>query len=185
MSDPADERPKPALLLHACCAPCTTSPVERLRGEYDVTAYFYNPNIHPREEYDRRLDETRRYCEEISIPLVVGPCDVENWDKLTAGLEDEPEGGERCTVCIGMRLEQTARYAAANGFDRICTVLTVSPHKNADLVARLGEQAASRELVLFLPRDFKKKDGFRRSLELSRQHHLYRQHYCGCRYSIR
>jgi predicted adenine nucleotide alpha hydrolase (AANH) superfamily ATPase len=176
---------RPKLLLHICCAPCTTSPVERLRQEYDITAFFYNPNIYPEEEYHRRLEEARRYSAEIGLPFVEGPFDPERWAELTAGLETEPEGGRRCRVCIEMRLETAARYAHEQGFDALATVLTVSPHKNAAIIEEIGKGVGEREEILFLHSDFKKKDGFRRSLELSKLHDLYRQDYCGCEPSLR
>jgi predicted adenine nucleotide alpha hydrolase (AANH) superfamily ATPase len=179
----ATERPR--LLLHVCCAPCTTAPVERLRDEYEIIAFFYNPNIYPREEYVRRLEEARRYCAEIGLPLIEGPFDPERWAELTAGLEGELEGGRRCRVCIEMRLRTAAMYAGEHGFDALATVLTVSPHKNAAMVEEIGGRAVAEEKVVFLARDFKKKDGFRRSIELSKLHELYRQDYCGCEPSLR
>ena len=185
MTEPAESKGKPKLLLHVCCAPCTTSPVERLKDEYEITAFFYNPNIYPREEYYRRLEETRKYCGEIGIPMVEGPFDPERWAELTTGLEDEPEGGRRCRVCIEMRLEAAAGHARENGFDAVCTVLTVSPHKNAKMVEEIGKLVSEQEQIVFLPQDFKKKEGFKRSIELSRTHELYRQDYCGCEPSLR
>ena len=176
---------KPKLLLHICCAPCTTAPVERLKNDYEISALFYNPNVYPPEEYARRLEEARRYCEEIRLPLIEAPYEPERWSERIAGLEDEPEGGLRCRECIGLRLDVAARYAGEFGFDFLCTVLTVSPHKSAAMVEEIGCAAAAREEVVFLPQDFKKKDGFRRSVELSHTHGLYRQDYCGCEPSLR
>lgn len=185
MTRPNSSDRRPRLLLHVCCAPCTTSPVEWLKDEYEITAFFYNPNIYPREEYYRRLEETRKYCGEIGVQLAEGPFDPERWVELTRGLENEPEGGERCRICIEMRLDTAARYARENGFDVVCTVLTVSPHKNARMVEEIGKSVGEREQIVFLPQDFKKKDGFRRSIELSHVHELYRQDYCGCEPSLR
>ncbi len=173
------------LLLHVCCAPCTTATVERLRDEYDVTAFFYNPNIFPKEEYDRRLAETTRFCEAIGLPLEIGAYDPDTWLARTRGLQDEPEGGRRCRVCFGLRLRVAASYARGNGFDALATTLTISPHKDAATINELGELIGAEAGIEFLARDFKKRDGFRRSVELSHQHGLYRQDYCGCAASIK
>jgi len=175
------------LLLHVCCAPCATAPIERLRsrGRYEITAFFYNPNIYPRREYELRLDQARRLCLSVGMELAIGPYEPDRFDAAVAGLEDEPEGGRRCRRCFELRLTETARYARLHGFEVFAATLTVSPHKSAKLINELGAAAAGKEGLEFLAEDFKKRDGFRRSVELSREHDLYRQNYCGCRHSMR
>ena len=176
---------KRKLLLHICCAPCATAPLERLSGEFEITAFFYNPNIYPREEYDRRLSEVQSFFRETGVKLIEGPFDPETWEERTAGLQDEPEGGRRCRNCIELRLQVVAEYASRNGFEAFCTTLTISPHKNASMIHEIGSELQRLIGVEFLLEDFKKKDGFRRSVELCREHGLYRQDYCGCAPSLR
>ncbi len=173
------------LLFHICCAPDATVVAERLAPDYDITGYFYNPNIHPESEYRMRVDEMEELSLKIGLKLIVGPYDADNWYKLVRGLEDEPEGGARCEICFRMRMESTAKVARERGFDLFTTVLTVSPHKNAELINAIGTEAAEKYGVRFLPSNFKKKDGFKRSIELSKVYSLYRQNYCGCVYSMR
>ena len=174
---------KPKLLLHICCAPDASVVFERLKPEYEITGYFYNPNIHPQEEYELRANETKRLAEIMHIPLAKAPNDTDRWFGLVKGMEHLPEKGERCTVCIRMRMEQAARFCAENGFDMFTTVLTVSPHKNADLINSIGDEMAAKFDVKYMEANFKKKDGFKRSLELCRKYNIYRQNYCGCVYS--
>lgn len=176
---------KPSLLLQACCAPCTTHPYRLLSEEYRVTVYFYNPNIHPAAEYEKRLREIEAFAARWRFPLMVGPYDDERWDQLIRGLEREPEGGKRCLVCYRMRMEETARLAREAGFGLFSTALSVSPHKNAAAINRIGTELASVHGVSFLEADFKKKDGFKISCSISREEGFYRQSYCGCRYSMR
>ncbi|GBE18555.1 hypothetical protein BMS3Abin16_01159 [archaeon BMS3Abin16] len=171
------------LLLHICCAPCSTEAVTRLLSGHEVTGFFYNPNIHPREEYDLRRRELEKYADEQNIPLIFSDYDVEHWTDLTGGLESEPEGGRRCTVCFQMRLEKTADVAAELGFDAFTTTLSISPHKNSAVINAVGAQASAKYGVSFLAEDFKKKDGFKKSVESSKLHGLRRQSYCGCVYS--
>jgi len=171
------------MLLHICCAPDATVVIERLSPEYDLTGYFYNPNIHPKREYYLRLEEMKKLAERLNLQLVWDEYDVDRWFALTRDLKDEPEGGRRCEVCFRMRLERAADYAKANGFDIFTTVLTVSPHKKAEVINRIGEEIANEYEVQFLSANFKKKDGFKRSVELSKKFGLYRQDYCGCVYS--
>jgi len=175
---------KPKMLLHACCAPCSSSVVERLQDDYDLTIFYYNPNIHPEKEYRIRRDELVRWCDELNLPLMVSDYDPQSWHDYIAGYEQEPERGERCTLCYQMRLERTARQAVAGGFDVFSTVLSISPHKDALRINRLGNQVAERFGSVFYQADFKKKGGFQRSLELSREWGFYRQNYCGCCYSL-
>jgi predicted adenine nucleotide alpha hydrolase (AANH) superfamily ATPase len=171
---------KPKLLLHICCAPDATVAIERLSPEYEVEAFFYDPNIHPKEEYDQRLAEMSKVAERNAIPLHEGAYDDSRWFDLASDLMDEPERGRRCEVCFRMRLESTAAFAREHGFQAFATILTVSPHKDANLVNRLGKEAGERFGIPYLPTDLKKKDGFKRSLKLSREFRLYRQDYCGC-----
>jgi predicted adenine nucleotide alpha hydrolase (AANH) superfamily ATPase len=171
-------------LLHVCCAPDATVAIERLSQDYAVETFFYNPNIHPREEYEKRLAEMRKVAERYGVPLHEGPYDEARWFDLARGLMDEPERGRRCETCFRMRLEATAAFARDRGFQAFAATLTVSPHKDANLVNRLGKEAGERFGVAYLATDLKKKDGFKRSLELSRELALYRQDYCGCLSSL-
>lgn len=174
---------KPRMLLHICCAPDATVVIERVSPEYEITGYFYNPNIHPKREYYLRLEEMKRLAQGMGIELVCEEYDLDRWFALTRDLKDEPEGGRRCEVCFRMRLERAADYAKMNGFDMFTTVLTVSPHKKAEVINRIGEEIAREYEIPFLSANFKKKDGFKRSVELSKEFDLYRQDYCGCVYS--
>ncbi|MDM7925521.1 MAG: epoxyqueuosine reductase QueH [bacterium] len=173
------------LLLHACCAPCGTHPFTVLREAFDVTVYFDNPNIFPESEYRARLDEIRALGDRWNFPVETAEYDAGNWRYAIRGLEDEPEGGKRCRVCFRFRLERTAERAAASGMDAFATTLTVSPHKNAALINRIGSEIGPLTGVTFIAADFKKQDGFRKSCALSREAGLYRQDYCGCEFSLR
>ncbi len=174
---------KPKLLLHACCAPCATSVIERLKEKYDVELFFYNPNIHPKREYAIRLDEIKRLCNYHKINLAIGDYDVDRWFRMTKVFKSEPEGGKRCTVCYAMRMFETAKLAKEKGFDYFTTTLSVSPLKDYRRIKRIGEQLSLKFGVKFEDTDFKKKDGFKRSVELSKEFGFYRQDYCGCVYS--
>ena len=179
----------PKLLLHSCCAPCSSYVLEYLSEYFEIIDFFYNPNISPEEEYRFRADELRRLTAEMPfrnpVSFIEGVYDPERYEDAIKGLEGEPEGGERCRVCFRLRLEEAAREAAARGCDWFTTTLTISPLKNADLLNEIGEEAGKAAGVRFLPCDFKKKDGFKRSTELSAVYDLYRQSYCGCIYSKR
>lgn len=172
---------RPRLLLHSCCGPCSSSVLERLADFFDVTVYYYNPNIYPETEYRRRAEEQARLLERLGIPMIEAAYEPAEFEAI--GLGEEPEGGARCQACYALRLGQTARYAAAHGFEWFCTTLSVSPHKNAVWLNELGQTMAERCGLSWLPSDFKKKNGFLRSLQLSEQYGLYRQSWCGCRYS--
>ena len=174
---------KKKLLLHTCCAPCSTAVLVRLRDMYDITGYFYNPNIHPDQEHRVRLDEAREFFRRKGFPLIAGAYEEARWHERVTGHEQDPERGERCTICYRMRLEKTAVSARALGFDLFGTVLTISPHKDARRINALGTEIGERAWIHFLTADFKKKDGFKRSTEISRREGLYRQNYCGCIYS--
>lgn len=184
---------KNRLLLHSCCGPCSTSCVERLAPVYKVTVFFYNPNITDKEEYEKRkqtqIDFLRQYNEKLPpedrIKFIEGEYMPEEFFDAAAGLESEPEGGLRCTECFRLRLERTAQAAIRTGNQIFGTTLTVSPHKNYSLVSAIGCELANRYGLEFLDMDFKKKAGFQRSIQMSREYGLYRQNYCGCRFSKR
>ena len=174
------------LLLHSCCAPCSSACLERLKDIFDITVLYYNPNIDSDEEYQKRKAEQIRFLEETGWAKFID-CDheKERFVKMAQGLENEPERGKRCYLCYGMRLERTAETAKKLGFDYFATTLTLSPHKNAEWLNELGEWAAKKHFVKYLPTDFKKKGGYQRSLQLSKEYGLYRQDFCGCSYSKR
>jgi predicted adenine nucleotide alpha hydrolase (AANH) superfamily ATPase len=177
---------RPRLLLHACCGPCASSVLEALAGRFDITLLYYNPNIRPKAEYEKRLFWLRRLLEEAdlagSVPLLVPGYDDEAFAAAAAGLEDEPEGGSRCTACFRLRLTKTAELAAAGGFEFFCSTLSVSPHKDAVRINALGRELEEALGVRWLPSDFKKRNGYLRSTEISARYGLYRQSYCGCDY---
>lgn len=175
------------LLLHVCCAPCSSHVLEMLAETYDITVFFYNPNITEREEYKKRIAELRRFVQEApfakNVDIVEGDYEPERFFEMAKGLESEPERGARCYKCYALRMKKAALYAKAHGFDLFTTTLSISPHKNAAWLNEIGE-ALSREIgVEYLYSDFKKKNGYARSIELSREYNLYRQDYCGCVYS--
>ena len=175
---------RPRLLLQACCGPCSSYVLEYLTRYFDVTVLFYNPNIRPEAEYEKRLAALRQLLSAMPMdhpPALVEPgWRGEEFMAAVKGLEGEPEGGARCAVCFRLRLAETARLAAAGGYDFFGTTLTISPHKNAPLINRIGEELAGRYGVAWLPSDFKKRNGYLRSIQLSKQYGLYRQDYCGC-----
>lgn len=179
----------PSLLLHCCCAPCSSYTLEYLSQYFNITVYFYNPNISPAEEYQKRVDELKRLITELQpvhpILYEAAPYDPALFYKEVRGLEKEPEGGARCFVCYRLRLEESARIAREKGFDYYTTTLTISPLKNATKLNEIGEELSGIYGVKHLPSDFKKKGGYQRSIVLSREHNLYRQNYCGCVFSKR
>ncbi len=183
---------RPSVLLHSCCGPCSTAVIERLLSDYSITVFFYNPNITEADEYELRLDAQRSVIDRFNgggrfiidrIGLVEGAYRPDIFLHSVRGLEDEPEGGARCSVCFRLRLEETARRAKLGGYDFFATTLTVSPHKNYPLISQIGREIADSYGIGFLDMDFKKKAGFQRSIELSKEFGLYRQNYCGCRFS--
>lgn len=181
-----DNQNKPTLLLHACCAPCTSAVLEYLDKYFAVTLFFYNPNIAPESEFDFRLEELKRLVVEMklqNINIVTPQYNPKEFEDMAAGLHDIPEGGMRCKKCYRLRLKAAVEYAAENHFDYVTTTLSVSPHKNADWLNEIGMELAESCDAKYLCSDFKKKEGYKRSIELSRQYHLYRQNYCGCIYS--
>ena len=171
------------LLLHVCCAPCSTHVIEVLKKEYELTLFFYNPNVEPINEYSLRLEAAEKYAEEIGIPIIVGDYDSIEWHNAVKGHENDSEGGERCGICFRYRLEKTAELAKQKGFELFTTTLTVSPYKNAELINQIGKEFAEKYGVEFLESDFKKENGYIHSIELSKEHDLYRQDYCGCLWS--
>lgn len=179
--------PRPTLLLHACCAPCSSAVLEYLTQYFDVSLLYYNPNIAPYAEYQKRLAELERLIAQMPLahPPRLVPCayDGQAFDRAAAGLEREPEGGARCLRCYRLRLEEAARTARDLGLDYFTTTLSISPLKNAQALNRIGEELGERYGVKHLPGDFKKREGYKRSIQLSREYGLYRQDYCGCVYS--
>ena len=177
----------PRLLLHVCCAPCSSAVLEYLTQYFSITLLYYNPNIAPYEEYQKREAELRRLVSQMEMvhPVELLPCDYDGqaFVEATRGLEKEPEGGKRCEECFRLRLRYAAREAARLGFDYYTTTLSISPLKNAPLLNRLGEEIGAEFGVAHLPSDFKKKNGYKRSVELSKEYSLYRQDYCGCVFS--
>lgn len=183
-----EENKKPKMLLHSCCGPCSSAVIFVLKNDYDITVLYYNPNIYPEEEYLKRKHEQIKLIESLNkegenIKLLDVEYDPENYEKFVCGLEKEKEGGARCTKCFELRLRKTAKLAKENGFDIFATTLTVSPHKNAPLINSIGESISKEMGEPYLVSDFKKKDGYKRSIELSKKYELYRQNYCGCKYS--
>ena len=192
----------PSLLLQVCCAPCSSYCLEYLREDFHVTVLYYNPNISERAEFEKRKDEEKRLIEEYNrqveeqdfdgmnstdraqkIDILECAYDGEVYEKAVRGLEGCPEGGDRCTVCFALRLGKTAELAATGGYDCFTTTLTISPLKDAARLNRIGEEMGEKYGVRWLPSDFKKKNGYKRSIELSHRFGLYRQNYCGCRFS--
>ena len=176
----------PSLLLHSCCAPCSSHCLSVLAPLAKVTVLYFNPNIFPVEEYEKRKSEQMRFIKEAYPQVKVCDCDYDHTLFLAAvkGLEGEKEGGARCTECFRLRLTAAARAAKTLGCDMFATTLTVSPHKNASLINEIGREIQAREGVEFLPSDFKKKEGYKHSILLSRRYSLYRQNYCGCEFSL-
>ena len=172
------------LLLHSCCAPCSSACLERLAEVFSVTVLYYNPNIDEREEYEKRKAEQIRFLKETGWAKILD-CDYENeaFEAMAKGLEEEPERGKRCYLCYELRLEKTAKVAKEKGFEWFCTTLSLSPYKNAEWLNEIGRRVGEEYGVRFLPSDFKKKGGYHRSVALSNEYGLYRQDFCGCRFS--
>ncbi len=183
------EGKKPKLLLHACCAPCSSYVLEYLSSIFDITLFYYNPNISPRDEYDTRYSELHRLVLDMglseNIKFEEAEYTPELFLQIASGLEELPEGGERCKRCYALRLRATAEKAKKGGYDYFTTTLSISPYKNAQWLCEIGGQLASEFGVEYLYSDFKKKNGYKRSIELSQKYGLYRQDYCGCIYSKR
>ena len=180
-----DKRQKPKLLLHVCCAPCSSHCLEVVEPFFDVTVFFYNPNISPKTEYDKRLLEEQKFVKiaHPNVKVVEAEYDSQSFFDIAKGLEDLPEGGERCHKCYELRLKKTAQFARDNNFDFFTTTLTVSPYKNSQVLNEIGANVAKQYGVKYLFSDFKKQNGYLHSIELSHKYNLYRQNYCGCIYS--
>lgn len=180
------EKP-PRLLLHSCCAPCSSYTLEYLSRYFDITVYYFNPNISPKQEFDKRFEEQKRLISQMpfknSVTLVEGDYNYDDFLEIAKGLENIAEGGERCFRCYKMRLESTARLAKEQGFDYFCTTLSISPLKNSQKINELGFEIEEKYGVKWLPSDFKKREGYKRSIQLSREYSLYRQNFCGCVFS--
>lgn len=176
---------KPKLLLHTCCAPCSSSVIERLNNYFNITVFYYNPNIEPEEEYLKRKEEQKRFLKEINKNINFLDCDYEHEEFINIAKEKEdlPEGGKRCHDCYRLRLLKTAQKASVLNFDYFGTTLTVSPYKNSQILNQLGKEISEELNIKYLYSDFKKKEGYKRSIELSKEYNLYRQNYCGCIYS--
>ena len=179
------EEKRPSLLLHSCCGPCSSYVMEYLARHFDITILYYNPNIAPESEFTFRAEEQKRLIDEmgLGVKYQLGKYDPESFYALAEGHEDEPEGGERCFKCFRLRLEETAKIAKEGNFDYFTTTLSISPHKNAQVLNELGKEIGDTFGIPYLFSDFKKKNGYRRSCELSVEYNLYRQDYCGCVFS--
>ena len=176
-----------SLLLHSCCAPCSSYVLEYLSNYFRITIFYYNPNIYPIEEYSKRVEEQKGLIKALQtkypVEFIEGQYDSDSFYALAKGFEDEKEGGERCFRCYELRLEKAAIIAQQNNFDYFTTTLSISPYKNAQKLNEIGERLAEKYAVKYLNSDFKKKNGYKRSIELSKEYGLYRQEYCGCVFS--
>ena len=177
------------LLLHACCAPCSSAVLERLSNFFKITIFYYNPNITNKDEYHKRVLEVKKFISEFktkyAISFIEGKYDPDRFFAISKGLENEPERGRRCYKCYKLRLEETARVASSLGYRNFCTTLTLSPYKNSNWLNEIGSELNKKYESNYLYSDFKKKNGYKRSIELSHEYNLYRQDYCGCVYSLR
>ena len=176
---------RPSLLLHACCAPCSSYCVEYLSQYFDITLYYYNPNIESQEEFDKRFKEFEKIEQRFNVKVVEETYNAKEFYDSVKGYEDCKEGGDRCTICYRLRLQKSLDYAEKNHFDYFASTLSISPYKDAKRLNEIGEEISKDSKVLYLVNDFKKKGGYLRSTELSKEMDLYRQDYCGCIYSIR
>lgn len=175
------------LLLHVCCAPCSTHAIDYLREKYNVVLFFPNSNIYPEEEFEKRAENARKIAGIFNLKIIIGDYDYDEWLNFIKGLEKEPEKGKRCWKCFEFNLGETAEKARESGFDCFATTLTISPHKDSNKIFEIGNklEKENKEKIKFLATDFKKHDGFKHSVELSKEHNLYRQNYCGCEFSLR
>lgn len=184
-----NDKKVPSLLLHSCCAPCSSYVIEYLSNYFNITVFYYNPNIYPEEEYVKRVDEEKNFISEFKtkykVDFIEGNYDTNKFYSIAKGFEDQREGGERCFRCYELRLKQTAAVAKDKGYDYFTTTLSISPYKNAQKLNEIGERVGKEYDMQYLYSDFKKKNGYKRSIELSREYNLYRQDYCGCIFSQR
>ncbi len=176
---------KKKLLMHSCCGPCSTACIERLKPFFDITVIYYNPNIEPMEEYLHRKEVQKELLRKLEIPFIESDYENDLFLEKTKSLAFEPEGGKRCPVCFSLRLSYTAKIAKERDFDYFTTTLTVSPHKNSQIINQIGKEVEEKIGIRYLVADFKKRDGYKRSIELASEYNLYRQNYCGCHYSRR
>ncbi len=179
------ENNKPKLLLHICCAGCGAYISQLLSKKLEVALFYFNPNIFPKAEYEKRLTETKKVCGRFNLELLVGDYKYNDWLEAIKGREDALEKGERCLICYRWRLAETAKLAKAKKYGLFATTLTISPYKNALAISAIGNELADNLGINFFDQDFKKQDGFKKSILLSRELGLYRQNYCGCEYSIK
>jgi len=171
------------MLLHTCCAPCAIYVVQELAKEYDLALYYYNPNIHPTDEYQKRLNEIIRWAKKNDLKLIEAKYDTDRWSDTVKGLEQAPEGGERCEVCYELRMRETVQYAKDNSFDVFGTTMSISPHKRADKLNEIGTKLANEYEFEYFSANWKKNDGFKIACKLSKEEDFYRQDYCGCTFS--
>ncbi len=180
---------RPKLLIHSCCAPCSSYVLEYLSQYFEITIFYFNPNIYPEGEYNRRVEEQKQLIQAMPLTSKVKFCQGEyrpqEYYQAIKGLEKEPEGGDRCFVCYEMRLREAAQLAREGGYEYFTTTLSISPHKKSEKLNEIGSRLAAEFEVAYLPSDFKKKNGYKRSIELSKEYNLYRQDYCGCIFSMR
>lgn len=178
---------KPSILLHSCCAPCSSYVIERVLKYFKIIVFYYNPNIEPKEEYEKRKETQKKLITKLSkkneISFIEADYNNDLYHEYIKGFEEEKEGGKRCLECFKLRLLTTGVYAKNNDIDYFTTTLTVSPHKNCQIINELGKEIANNLNIKFLPADFKKNNGYKKSIELSQKYNLYRQNYCGCQYS--
>ncbi|KOF56072.1 MULTISPECIES: epoxyqueuosine reductase QueH [Clostridium] len=181
------ENKVPSLLLHSCCAPCSSYVIEYLSNYFKITVFYYNPNIYPQDEYTKRVEEEKdfivRFKTKHKVDFIEGNYDTDKFYSIAKGFESESEGGERCFRCYELRLRETASVAKDKGYDYFTTTLSISPYKNAQKLNEIGEKFGKEYDIQYLYSDFKKKNGYKRSIELSREYNLYRQDYCGCIFS--
>jgi predicted adenine nucleotide alpha hydrolase (AANH) superfamily ATPase len=173
------------LLLHVCCAPCSAYVIEQLQKDYDITLFYFNPNIYPEIEYEIRKNESQSYAKKLGIDFVEEKIDHNIWLEKVKGFENEFERGKRCFICYKYRLEETAKYCRENNFDIFTTTLSISPHKSSEMINQAGLEVSEIFGVEYLEADFKKDGGFKRSCEISKENEFYRQNYCGCEFSMR
>lgn len=173
------------LLLHVCCAPCSAYVIEKLRENYEVSLFYFNPNIYPEKEYEIRKNESQNYAKKLGIEFIEYKIDHNIWLEKIKGFENEKERGKRCLVCYKYRLEETAKFAKENNFDIYTTTLSISPHKSSEMINQAGNEVSKSLNIEYLEADWKKDGGFKKSCEISRENEFYRQSYCGCEFSIR
>jgi len=179
------EKNKAKILLHTCCATCLGYPYNFLSGNYDVTIFYFNPNIYPEGEYLKRLEDIKKFAEKFNINLLTGNYAYNSWENYVSGLEKEPEGGRRCEKCFRFRLRETASAAKLDCFDYFASTMSISPHKNYEIINSIGKDLEKSCGMPYFESNFKKKDGFKKTIEISNKYSFYRQNYCGCKFSLK